>query len=112
MPGERRVEYPREFQEGLEAESIRELANKLTNALKGQTNNYFLTELTPNETITVITVDFARVGSYANFSPTSPGAAVAIAAGVVWATVENGKITINHDSSAETGRTLGVTLVG
>lgn len=112
MAGERRVESAREFQTEEPADEMRELAIKINGLLKGQSNNYFLVTMTPGANSTVIPVEFARVGSYANFSPTSQSAADAIALGFVFTVVTDGQITVNHDADAATDRTLGVTLVG
>lgn len=80
--------------------------------LQGKSNNYFNVELTPDETKTVVAVNYARAGGVANFNPTSQGAATAIALGFIWTTVENGQFTVHHNSSSAKGRTVGVTLVG
>lgn len=112
MADENRVAEPRVFQESLPEEQLRELSTVVRALLQGKSNNYFNVELTPDETTTVVLVEYARVGGIANFHATSQGAATAISEGVVWTTVENGNFTVHHDSSSAAGRTLGVTLVG
>lgn len=112
MANEARVETPREFITALDTELLRELGETLRGVLNGHTNNYYNVELKPGATQTVVLVEYARSNGIANFSATSQSAAVAVAAGAIWTTLETGQFTVHHDSSSETGRTLGVTLAG
>jgi len=113
MADERRVNEPQLYKfAGQPEDSFRELGDLLRSVLKGQTNNYFNVEFEPNATQTVVSVEYARTGGIANFSAASQSAATAIAAGLIWTTVENGQFTVHHDSSSETGRLIGVTLAG
>lgn len=112
MAEENRIPEPRVFQESLPEEQLRELSTIVRGILKGKINNYFNVELDPDETTTVVGVDYARAGGIAILHATSHGAAIAIAAGDVWTTVENGQFTVHHDSSSAEGRTVGVMCVG
>jgi hypothetical protein len=90
------------------ARKTAQVANQLQ---KGQGNNSFKTTLTTGQTTTEILVSFARENHMALFSPQDQATATAIAAGEIWAEVENGKVTIHHGTYADS-RVLGVALFG
>jgi hypothetical protein len=109
---ERRVEEIPEFFEGRDNELLRKIAQGVNDLQKGRGNNHFDVTLDPNSLTTIVIATDADTANVVQFSALSASAAVAIAAGVVWAESTFGQIIIHHDSQPDTDRRLGVLLIG
>lgn len=93
-----------------EDEHRRKLAQATNAALRGKTNNAFRVTLTPNATLTTLSVSFARSGGVAKLAPETASAAASISQ--VYACSVNGAIEVHHDSQPDPDRTFGIVLVG
>lgn len=96
-------------------EMARKTAVIVREVLKGKTNNTQDITLTPNSTTTVLEGDeYTRVccNTVISLSPRTASAAAAQASGSLWIQTNNGRITIHHDSTADTDRTFGAVFTG
>lgn len=108
MPSTRPV--PRRHED--EAEHRRKMALAIDQLLAGKSNNVLDITLTPNATETVVSRDRVCCDTRVSLTPKSASAAAAIGNGTLWVEVTFGTITIHHDSTADTDRLFGATLVG
>lgn len=102
-----RFDAPPEFWTSPE-EQMRLLALSVRGLLLGRGNNTHEVTLSANATTTVIDIDGVTAQTIATLVPRTAKAATAIGAGVIYQTSALGKITIHHDSTADTDRTLGL----
>ncbi len=108
---ERHAVPPRFWTQESPDEIFRKISQTVQGLLKGLSNNWRKVELVEDETVTEIGVEYAMSGMVALFSPQDATTAAEIAAGTIWATVEEGKVVIHHGAASGT-RTLGVCLLG
>jgi hypothetical protein len=95
-----------------EEEHRRKIAIILDQVLIGKTNNVLDVTLTPDATETLVTRDRVCCDTNVSLTPKSASAAAALASGELWVESTKGQITIHHDSSSDTDRLFGATLVG
>lgn len=94
-------------------ELMRLLSQRVRDLQAGMGTNHFNVTLEADATETTIFVSYASVLSQVQFSPASPAAATAIAAGTLWYEASEGQVVIHHDSLPESEeRKLGVILHG
>lgn len=106
------VEPPLFFEGGTE-EHVRKVALVTREILAGKTNNTIVgLDLEANATETHIDKARISIDTVATMMPMTQSAATAMAAGVIYFTATKGRLTIHHDSTADTDRTFGVVLVG
>lgn len=101
------------FFDGRPEEHIRKVALATRELLTGKSNNTITAiTLTPNSTSTVIERERVSCDTIVSLTPKSETAATAMASGNLWVQANFGKITIHHDSTADTDRTFGAVLTG
>lgn len=92
-------------------EALRKVVLTMVESQQGLSNDWVRVDLVEDEVVTEIVVSYATKGQIALFSPQDPATALEIAAGTIWATVSDGKVTIHHGAGIGT-RTLGILFRG
>lgn len=107
------TQEPPLFFEGRPEEHVRKVALITRELLNGKSNNTITAiTLTPNSTSTLVEQDRVCCDTIVNLTPKSATAAAALGSGTLWVEVTKNRITIHHDSTADTDRTFGAVLVG
>lgn len=91
-------------------EHLRKVSEKVNGLLIGELNNGYVLELDVDSTTTEIfdaRLDILRIPLVVPLS-----ASAAAVMGSLWVEPQNGKLTLHHDSSTATDRTVGVVFFG
>jgi len=92
-------------------EGLRKVAQIVSQLQRGESNAARNVTLRTGETTTEVLISFAKLGMLVVFSAMNQAAATDIAAGTIWATVTDGKVTFTHGSSSAS-RDIGFALHG
>lgn len=110
MPGPSRPRVP-EFMPD-DREHRRQLARAVNEHAAGRLDNTLEVTLADGAATTTVTDSRISILTVAAFMPMTANAAAEIGAGGMYATCENGEMTINHANNGQTDRTFRVAFVG